>query len=260
MDKREKWLLGIFLVTISLAFDIMIAVTINKHYEKTSSTYRTALKTTNRDKFNYIVDSHQGNVITHTKLKADKPVKFPEMKRGTGGLAVKRTLQQYTEHSETTTDSKGHTTTTYYWTWDDVDTDSRYAKNVHMFGRQYKLSIFDVNGYFDSIAAKKITDGDNGLTGAYHYLDSYNRYEYEIIPTTIAGTFIANTSSGTLKPLKDNSKINLSQESYKGYLKDGQSAHPLAAVCIVVVLMLCEGVMIGFALKDDDPYQWGGWR
>lgn len=92
MHNRDTWLLGLFLVTICAVFDIVTIGAINSHNAKKTEVYRMALKTTDPTRFNYIVDSHQGNVITNTRLKAVKEVKFPEMKTNTGGMAVKRTL------------------------------------------------------------------------------------------------------------------------------------------------------------------------
>lgn len=248
MHDRDNWLLGIFLVTICILFDAFFIGTMHRQYSKENSVYRTALKTTDSDRFNYIVDSHQGNVITNAKIKAVKPVKFSEMKTGSGGLAVKRTLEEYTMHETTTTDSKGHTTTTYYWTWDDARTDRTYADQITMFGRKYKLNRFDVDSFFDDVDAKKIVNGNNGVSGRYHYISGDDRYRYEIIPTTIRGTFIADASSGTLKPLKGESKIGLSQEKYKEYLKERLSSHRLELALLVTFLVLAEGSAIFYII------------
>lgn len=254
MHDRDNWLLGIFLVTICILFDVLFVGTIDRHYAKKTEVYRMALKTTDPTRFNYIVDSHQGNVITNTRLKAVKKVKFPEMKTNTGGMAVKRTLEEYTMHETTTTDSKGNTHTSYYWTWDDVKSDWKYAKQITMFGRKYKLNQFEIDGFFNDIDAKQIVGGNNGLSGHYHYISGDDRYRYEIVPTTIRGTFIANTSSGTLKPIKGSSKIAISPEKYKDYLKERQTSHTGSVVLIAVVLVIVEAGTICYILCDDDRY------
>ena len=254
MHNRDTWLLGLFLVTICAVFDIVTIGAINSHNAKKTEVYRMALKTTDPTRFNYIVDSHQGNVITNTKLKAVKAVKFPEMKANAGGLAVKRTLEEYTMHETTTTDSKGHTTTTYYWSWDDVKTDWKYADKITMFGRKYKLNQFSVDSFFNNIDAKQIVGGDNGLSGHYHYISGDDRYRYEIVPTTIRGTFIANTSSGTLKPIKGSSKIVISPEKYKDYLKERQASHTGSVALIATVLVIVEAGTIFYILYDDRYY------
>lgn len=254
MHDRDNWLLGIFLVTICILFDVLFVGTIDRHYAKKTEVYRMALKTTDPTRFNYIVDSHQGNVITNTRLKAVKKVKFPEMKTNTGGMAVKRTLEEYTMHETTTTDSKGNTHTSYYWTWDDVKSDWKYAKQITMFGRKYKLNQFEIDGFFNDIDAKQIVGGDNGLSGHYHYISGDDRYRYEIVPTIIRGTFIANTSSGTLKPIKGNSKIAISPEKYKDYLKERQASHTGSVVLIAIMLVTIEVGTICYVLYDGGRY------
>lgn len=254
MHNRDTWLLGLFLVTICAVFDIVTIGAINSHNAKKTEVYRMALKTTDPTRFNYIVDSHQGNVITNTKLKAVKAVKFPEMKANAGGLAVKRTLEEYTMHETTTTDSKGHTTTTYYWSWDYVKTDWKYADKITMFGRKYKLNQFSVDSFFNNIDAKKIVGGDNGLSGHYHYISGDDRYRYEIIPATIRGTFIANTSDGTLKPINGSSKIAVSTQKYKDYLKERQASHAGSIVLIAIMLVTIEVGTICYVLYDGGRY------
>ena len=244
MNLNFKWVGGIFLSVLCIFFDIIIATNINHHYDKRASIYRLALKTTNKDKFNYIVDSQQGNVITNAKLTAVSPVQFREMKSNQTFFAVKRTLEEYTMHTKTTTDSKGRTTTTTYWTWDDQGTDYKYAKQFEMFGRKYKLAKFDISSYFDHIDAKKIVNGDNGLTGYYHYLDSDTRYRYEVVPTTITGTFIAQAVNNTLKPVKGHSYIKVTHEKYKEYLADKQSKHRPVTIVVIIILLLVEAWLI----------------
>lgn len=252
MSKKDKWIIGAILVAISTVFNVFTASQINNYYNKQTSVYRLALKTTNKDKFNYIVDSQQGNVITYGKLTATNPVRFQEMKPSKKFLAVKRTLEEYTMHTETTTDSKGHTTTTIYWSWDDEKTDYKYAKQVELFGRKYDLSKFNVNGYFNYVDADKITNCNNGYSGHYYYLDGDTRYEYKVIPITISGSFIAQATGGTLKPIKNKSYIILSQEKYKNYLKERQNNNRFVAAFVVVMLSVIELGSIYIFIFDEE--------
>lgn len=257
MNRQEKWFMIIFMVVVVFCLDCLLISGLNNHFDKKAAVYRTALKTTDKDRFNYIIDSRQGNVITSTKLETVQPVKFNEMKSDGKFLAVEKTLEEYTPHTQTTTDSKGNTTTTTYWTWDDQWTKTRYSDQIKMYGRKYKLSKFNVDDYFDHIDANRIVNGDNGLSGYYHYLNGGQRIRYEVIPTTIHGTFIANTDSGTLKPIKDCKKIRISQEQYQNYLKEHESNHHSEIITAAVVIVILElGGLIYVWTAFDNSDMW----
>lgn len=257
MNQQEKWFMIIFLAVIAFCFDCLLINGLNSHFDREAAIYRTALKTTDKDRFNYIIDSHQGNVITNTKLEAVQSVKFSEMKSGGEFLAVEKTLEEYTPHTQITTDSKGNTTTTTYWTWDDQWTKTRYTDQIKIYGRKYKLSKFNVDNYFNHIDAKRIVKGDNGLSGYYHYLNGDQRIRYEVIPTTIHGTFIANTDNGTLKPIKNDKKIHINQEKYQDYLKEHESNHHSEIITAAVVIVILElGGLIYIWTTFSNPDVW----
>lgn len=245
MSKRNKYLILITTIMFCVLVDIWIGAALNNHENQHASLYRTALKTTDKDRFNYIIDSHQGNVVTNTKLTAADPVRFHEMKSKQKFFAVKRTLEEYTMHTETTTDSKGHTTTRTYWTWDDQGTDSKYSRRLEIFGRKYKTSNFDINSYFAHVDAEKLVNDNNGLSGYYHYIDSDTRYRYEVIPVSITGSFIANTNRGTLAPISGE-QIKISSEHYKDYLNYNLHGGEKKVILVVVLLILIEILGIAY--------------
>ena len=67
MSKRNKYLILITTIMFCVLVDIWIGITLNNHEKQHASLYRTALKTTDKGRFNYIIDSNQGNVVTNTK-------------------------------------------------------------------------------------------------------------------------------------------------------------------------------------------------
>ena len=66
MSKRNKYLILITTIIFGVLVDIWIATTLNNHEKQHVNLYRTALKTTDKDRFIYIIDSNQGIVFTNT--------------------------------------------------------------------------------------------------------------------------------------------------------------------------------------------------
>lgn len=246
MTKQKQWLLVIVAIVLSITCDILVGFLISNHVRSSESVYRTALKTTNKQRFNYIVKSQQGNVITHAALHGD-PVKFREMNKNRKFMAVHRILEVYTMHTRTYTDSKGNVHTETYWTWDDSGSDTVASKKVRIYGHSYPTKRFSLSDYYQDIDADKIVDHGTGLTGMYYYLNSMERYRYEVIPTTISGSFIANASKGTLAPTKGNT-IAVSKQSYKDYLRQHQTNGWQIITILMLMLVAIEALAISYMI------------
>ena len=243
MRTRNKWLSLIGLITIATLVDIIVGVSMANHERQHVSIYHTALKTTDKDHFNYIVKSQQGRVISYAKLTGNEPAKFREFTTKRRFLAVKRTLERYTMHTETTTDSKGRATTRTYWTWDYAGTDENISKYLIIFGHKYNAAKFNLDSFYRDIDASKLVNHSTGLIGAYYYLNGMERYHYEVIPRSINGSFIADTSKGTLNPISGK-YIKISKEHYKDYLNHNLHDGKNKVITVVVLLVLIEIVGI----------------
>lgn len=250
MTKRNKWLIGIGLVVLFVILDIIVGTSTANHARQEESVYRTALKTRDSTRFNYIVKSRQGNVITHTKITGTEPVKFHEMTNKHRFLTVKRVLEIYTMHTRTVTDSKGNTHTETYWTWDYAGSHKVASTKVKIFGHRYDVDRFDLSEFYQSIDADKIIDHGTGLIGKYYYLNGDERYRYEIIPMSVNGSFIANTSKGTLSPTTGN-KIEVSKEHYRDYLHHHVNGETRKVITTVVLLVLVEIIFTAVFYCED---------
>lgn len=239
MSTRNRWLALIGLIVLSILVDIVTGARLLNHERQHASIYRTALKTTDKDRFNYIVDSQQGKVVSYTKLTGIKPSKFHEMTTKRHYMAVKRDLERYTMHTRTVTGRKGHTHTVTYWSWDYVGSDEVHSKSLTIFGRNYDADKFDLSAFYDDIDADKLVDHGTGLTGSYYYLNSMERYSYEVVPMSVKGSFITDTSKGTLNPV-GSKYIKVSKEHYKDYLNHNLHDGTVKVIAIVVLLVLLE--------------------
>lgn len=239
MSTRNRWLALIAMVAVAILIDIAVGVSMANHERQHTSIYRTALKTTDKDRFNYIVKSQQGNVVSYTKLTGDKPAKFHEMTTKRHFMAVRRTLERYTMHTRTVTDSKGHTHTETYWSWDYAGSDEVHSKQLIIFGHKYNAAKFNLEPFYRDIDADKVINHGTGLTGGYYYLNGMERYSYEVMPMSVKGSFIADTSKGTLSPI-GGKRIEVSKEHYKDYLNHNLHGGTVKVIAVVVLLVLLE--------------------
>ncbi len=239
MSERNKWLSIIGLIVLSILIDIAAGVGLANHERQHASIYRTALKTTDKARFNYIVESQQGNVVSYTKLTGDKPAKFHEMTTKRYFMAVRRTLERYTMHTRTVTDSKGHTHTETYWSWDYAGSDEVHSKQLIIFGHKYNAAKFNLEPFYRDIDADKVINHGTGLTGSYYYLSGMERYSYEVMPMSVKGSFLVDTSKGTLNPV-GGKRIDISKEHYKDYLNRNLHGGTVKVIAVVVLLVLLE--------------------
>jgi len=242
----------IIIVLLGLVVLSLCAFSIKGHIEtegyKTQVNYVTAIKTSEKDNFNYAVDSRQGRVLTNGQFTADKKLaQFDEMTKGF--TYVKRTQEHYTRHTYTTC-SKNSCTTHVYYSWDSVGHDEKYASKVTYFDRQYNTNIFGFQNMLQKVDACDVTKKDTNTgwfhekhgcskswdTG-YYYLDNNDRYYYEIVPTKFTATFITDTYSGSLKPLNQDN-IVLENKSIDQVLVDVGKYHLWAFWALVIVLFV----------------------
>lgn len=257
MSKRNRWLIVIGLIVVSVLLDIVVGFGLSNKERQHASVYRMALKTTHKERFNYIVKSQQGKVISYAKMTGSDPVKFHEMTTQRHFMAVRRTLERYTMHTRTYTDSKGNAHTETYWSWDYAGDDEVHSKKLSVFGRQYSANKLNLDRFYKDIDANKLINHGTGLSGSYYYLNGIERYRYEVIPMSIKGSFIADTSKGTLSPIKGNA-IKVSKESYKDYLDHNLHEGTTKLIIVEFLLVLAEANVIAYAgvFIDKISYLW----
>lgn len=252
MSKRNKWLIVIGLIALSILINIAVGAGFANHERQHTSIYRTALKTTDKERFNYIVKSQQGNVVSYAKMTGDKPVKFHEMTTKRRFMAIRRVLEIYTQHTRTETDSKGHTHTETYWSWDYAGSDEMSSKRFTIFGHKYSAAKFNLDSFYRDVDADKLVNHGTGLMGSYYYLNGMERYKYEVIPISIKGSFLADTSKGTLNPV-GGKRIDVSKEHYKDYLNHNLYGGTVKTIAVVALLILLEVIgIVGFCFYMEE--------
>lgn len=222
-------------LTAILLFPVGFAAreAINDNGEKNARMFNTAIQATEQERFNYAIDSHQGKLLGNGQFTPTKLVKFPEMSKQFA--AVDKTKEEYTMHTREvcTSDSDGnescHTET--YYTWDDAGTDRLESPEYKLHDRNYPASLFNTGVFKTRADACDFTKkGENmgwldwgeksGCNDGYYYTDDDTRYEYHTIaPDGFSASFIADVSTGALKPV-NGSFISLESKSVEQMVKD----------------------------------------
>jgi len=254
----------IIVVLLGLVFIVLCATGIKGHMDsngyKNQVNYTTAIQSTQKDDFNYIVDSQQGRVLANGTFstKDSKQAKFDEMSQGF--TFVERVKEHYTMHTRTSCSGSGknescHTET--YYTWDEVDANQAYADKINFMGRNYPSTLFNYSKYQRKTNACSFTAAGTG-TGFFEekhgcidgdfYLDDNNRYVYSTVPTTFNATFLATTYGG-LKPFNEKS-ITLQNKSIKQVLHD-VGKYQLISFWVVTIILIILTIIAGII-----AYKW----
>lgn len=160
----------------------------------------TALKITDKDMYNHAVNTKVGDIIAYGKMTAKTPVKNEKINGEYLYLKIKE--EHYVMKTRTVTyscncNSKGQcktcTKTETYWEWDTYNTEEFNSDRLLFFDNEYDYNLFydyPIN-YITTIKTS-----------------SHVRFKYYGAPKEFDTTFIANTSSGSIKSF-DNKLIKL---------------------------------------------------
>ena len=152
----------------------------------------------NKEKLDYLINTKFGNVFVYSTFKSrDKDgVKFDEIN---GKYAfIKRVKERNTMHTRTVCSGSGKNNicrTETYWTWDYVDSDRKYAKNIDFLGYS-----FDGEKLLNQVTKKNLKLSEKiykqkykKIKDKYVYETSDVRYYYEYIPLNFKATIFTNT-------------------------------------------------------------------
>lgn len=232
-----------------------------------SRLYNTSLQITDGKNFNYAVDTHQGRVIASGPFAATGPVKFPEMSKSFA--YVNRTLEHYTMHTreDCTTDSEGHESchTEVYYTWDYQGSDELSTPSFKLYDRDYPATTFDLGDYKHNADACDFTAADTsgwfqskkGCDGGYYYLDSDDRYDYDVVDTNFTASMILDTGDGSLKPMQGDGAVKLSDKSPSQIVSEATNykGPGIAFIIVWFVFMIGGAGALAYAWVMAD----GGW-
>jgi hypothetical protein len=224
----------IVVVVLGLIVLSLCALGIKGHMDsngyKNQVNYTTAVQATDKDHFNYAIDSQQGRILANGTFSTQKSkqAKFPEMDKGY--TYVGRDKEHYTMHTRTVCTSSGKTTschTEVYYTWDVVDSQVLFADKITFMGRNYNPTVFQYGKFnkdtdclrFSKAGTSGFFKGSKGCVDGDIYLTSDDRYTYSTVPVSFTATFLASSYGGTLKGFNED-RITLQDKSMAQVLND----------------------------------------
>lgn len=156
ITKREV-LASIAIIAMLLIVGLGMSDKISDKIADKNEKYNKAIKIESKELFDYGMRTDVGNAFVYGELKAVDPVTYPEINGEY--IFIEKVTEEYTRHTRTVTtaDSKGktHTKTEEYWTWDEIDSESKHSKELMFYGIKfpYKKIYIPEMKYIDTISA-----------------------------------------------------------------------------------------------------------
>ena len=232
ITKREI-IMSISIIAIMLLIGVLISSKISESYMDRNEIYNKAIKTENQETFKYGMRTNVGNAFVYGNLKAVDIVSYPEIDGEY--MYIKKIKEKYTMHTRTVTytDSKGKrkTKSETYWTWDEIDRESKKCKEISFCGVTFEVGKIDIpdTNYIDTIKES-----------------SHIRYKYYGTGTEFKGTIFTKLENNTIS---DNTGFH-NDKTIEETVKSLESGGGLIVFWIFWILLIC-GCVYGFYYIDN---------
>lgn len=232
ITKREI-IMSISIIAIMLLIGVLISSKISESYMDKNEIYNKAIKTENQETFKYGMRTNVGNAFVYGDLKAVDTVSYPEIEGEY--MYIKKIKEKYTKHTRTVTytDSNGKRKTKKetYWTWDEVNRESKKCKEISFCGITFDVGKIDIPGtnYIDTIKES-----------------SRIRYKYYGTDTEFKGTIFTKLENNTIS---DNTGFH-NDKTIEETVKSLESGGGLIVFWIFWILLIC-GCVYGFYYIDN---------
>lgn len=189
ITKREV-IASITIIAFWLCLGFLVSGKIDAWQQDNNAEYDRAARITEPEMFQHGMNTNLGNAFVYGDLVAQEPVTYPEI--GGNYSYIQKVKERYTKHTRTVTktrtNSKGETETyteeEIYWTWDEVDRESRKAKEFDFLGECFEADKFTL----------PLPDYLECIKESY-----YVRYKYYGVPDQMTGTIYTKLANGTIQ-------------------------------------------------------------
>lgn len=148
ITKREV-LVSISIIAILLMIGVLISGGITEARLDADEIYSKAVKIDTTELFEYGMRTNVGNAFVYGDLKAVDTVTFPEI--GGEYMFVQKITERYTMHTRTVTRTRtvngktqSYTVTEHYWTWDEIDRETRMCDKITFLGVPFDSSKINI--------------------------------------------------------------------------------------------------------------------
>lgn len=183
ITKREV-IASVAIIAVMLAIGMWISGLITNAKMDRDEVYNKAVQIENSDVFEYSMRTNIGNAFVYGDLLAVDTVTYPEI--GGEYMYVLKVKERYTMHTRTvryTVNGKTKTRTETYWTWDEVDRESKMCKEISFAGVVFPSNKIDIPSHYKIDTIKE---------------SSKIRYVYYGVSTKYTGTIFADLRDGTI--------------------------------------------------------------
>lgn len=236
ITKREI-LASVSLIAVLLLVGVLISSKISEYQMDKNEVYNKAVKIKDSELFQYGLDTNIGNAFVYGDLEAVDTVTYPEINGEY--IYIKKVKEKYTMHTRTVTYTTGsgktrqtHTKVERYWTWDEVDSESKKCNEVMFCGVKFdsnKLN-YPSSQHIDTIKESKNI-----------------RYKYYGVGTKHTGTIFANLKNKTIPDNTEFYKDQKIEETIKRLEVKGWTI--VFWICWIVLICLC---VYGFYYIDNE--------
>lgn len=233
ITKREI-LVSISIIAVLLIIGMWISGIITDARLDAEAIYNKAVKIDSVDMFEYGMRTNVGNAFVYGDLKTVDTVTFPEI--GGEYMRVIKITERYTKHTRTVNvyDDDGEVIGTReeeYWTWDEIDRESRECNKISFLGIVFDREKIDIPGsrYIDTIKES-----------------SRIRYKYYGTETEHIGTIFTDLRDNTIRDGSNFHKDHTIDETI-----DLLKSMNWTVVFWIVWIVVIAGCIYGFYYIDN---------
>lgn len=133
MIKKREIIASIIFISIYLICGLYLSDYINNKEIDENSVYNKAIKIDSKDLFEYGMSTNVGNAFVYGNLLAIDTVSYPEVNGEY--MYIERVTEEYTSHIRTVNGK-----TQIYYTWDEIDTDSKRCNKILFCDNEFDSS------------------------------------------------------------------------------------------------------------------------
>lgn len=234
--KRREVAVSLIIILFAVSIGFLLHGRIKEAILKEAQVYNRAFKPQTVEQFRYGAQTSIGNALMSGTLSAKDPVSTGHAQGQYMSLEVVQ--QHYTMHTRivTTTDSKGHTTTSFetYYSWDDVDRETKQAKTFSFYDFTSNVADLRVNNDY-------ITTDTQG----------YDRWQVYGLPLSFNATLLVNIRDNSILPIS-NRGIEVYRDQTVGQVVLAKNSSTGAIVFDIVYTLLIVIAVIAFIAADND--------
>lgn len=174
---------SITIIGFMMLLGFLISYEITKAEIDENDKYNKAVQIDNNtDTFRYAMKTNVGNAFVYGELKAVDPVAYEDINGKY--MYLRKVTEKYTSHTRVVHCGKTTTVQTY-WTWDEIDEESKRATSINFCGVDFDFNKIEIP---NSHKIETIKSTDNNKI----------RYVYYGVDSNIKGTVFTKLNQGTI--------------------------------------------------------------